>query len=89
MMDIDAIAECIALDSPDYASLMVLRILEAGKKLEQFPEAGAALQGVGSDSYRQVVVGAYRIIYRVDLDVVRVARVYHGARLLNPSDLDR
>ena len=68
---------------------MVVRILEAGKKLEQFPEAGVALRGVGSDSYRQIIVGPYRIIYRIDLDAVRIARVYHGARLLGRSDLDR
>lgn len=87
--DVDAIAAYIAQDSKDYAALTVLRIIESAERLERFPESGALIQGVGSGVYRQIVVGNYRVIYRNDLDGVKIARVYHGARRLSSDDLER
>lgn len=86
--DVDAIADYIAEDSKDYAALTVLRIIEAVERLDRFPDSGLPLRGVGSDAYRQIIVGSYHVIYRHDRDAVRTARVYHGARRLTTKDLD-
>jgi len=37
---------------------------------------------------REVILGNYRIVYRTKQEFVEILTIYHGARLLNPRDLD-
>jgi toxin ParE1/3/4 len=36
---------------------------------------------------REILLGSYRIVYRVKGDLLELLTVYHGARLLDPSRL--
>jgi len=36
---------------------------------------------LGDESIREVIHGNYRIVYRLRLDLVEIATVFHGARL--------
>lgn len=36
---------------------------------------------------REILLGNYRIVYRISGEVVEILTVYHGARLLDPASL--
>lgn len=75
----------IAEDSPAAARAWVATLRERILSLESLPMRGALLPEVelAGAGYRHVLVGDYRIIYRIDAARVVVVRVVHGARLLD------
>ena len=85
--DLEAIADFIALDSPHYAKLFVIDVLAVTARLESFPNSGRVVPEIGEPSFREILFGDYRIVYRIRQDVAEVLTVYHGARLLDPDRL--
>ncbi len=86
--DLNAIAEFISKDSPHYSSLFVLDILYAVDRLTQFPKSGRVVPEINDPLVREVILGSYRIIYRVRKDLVEILTVFHGSRLFDPSKLN-
>ncbi|MDD4892087.1 MAG: type II toxin-antitoxin system RelE/ParE family toxin [Phycisphaerae bacterium] len=82
--DAEGIAEYIARDSVDQASLFMLRLYEATDALADYPLMGRANPKLGDSNSREVFFGAYRIMYQVDPDAVIITRVIHGSRDWNP-----
>jgi len=81
--DVEAIKTYVARDSLRYAALLVERIVGAVDRLESFPESGRVVPEVGDNTLREVIFGAYRIVYRVQSqESVQVVTVHHAARLL-------
>jgi len=85
---LDSIALFIAKDSAHYASLFVMDVLDAVQKLKDFPQSGRMVPEAEDPVIREVILGNYRIVYRTNQELVEILTVYHGARLLNPRDLD-
>ena len=83
--DLEAIAEYIALDSTVYAKAVVRTIIEITRKSSAFPYAGRIVPELSDQSIREWFAYSYRIIYRIDDDVVTVAAIVHGKRLLSLS----
>jgi addiction module RelE/StbE family toxin len=81
--DLREVFDFIARDSPQAAEALVERILRATEKLQRFPESGRTVPEFLDLGYRELLVGSYRIQYRVDSDTVWIATVVHGSRLLN------
>jgi len=86
--DLEAIANFIATDSAHYASLFVIDILAAVERLESFPLSGRIVPEINDPAIREILLGSYRIVYRVKEDLVEILTVYHGARLLDPQRLN-
>jgi plasmid stabilization system protein ParE len=80
LRDLDSIAVYIADDSPDRAALFVSRLIEATDPLAQFPRSGRCIPEMDDPVWREIVVGAYRIMYRLESDVVWISAIVHGAR---------
>ena len=80
--DVEAIKAYVARDSVRYATLLAERIVAAVDRLESFPESGRVVPEVGDESLREIIQGAYRIVYRIQAESVQVVTVYHAARLL-------
>jgi len=78
--DIDSIAKYIAADSAEMASLFIDRLIEATDRLEQFPLSGRIIPEINNPDCREVIYGAYRIMYRMEGDEVWITGVIHGAR---------
>jgi len=78
--DVDSIAEYIARDSADQASLFVIRLLEATDRLQDFPSSGRVIPEIGESDCREIIFGSYRIMYRIVPDEVWITGVVHGAR---------
>ncbi len=72
----------IKADSPGYAQTFGLRIQQRVEQLRQFPESGRRVPEDKNGTYRELIVGNYRVIYRVDQDTVTIVTLIHGARLL-------
>lgn len=82
--DIEQIAEYIAKDSRVYASIQTERFFEAVKILEEQIRAGRIVPEVGDDTIREIIVGYYRIIYRViNEHQADILTVHHSRR--NPE----
>ena len=82
--DVDAIAEFIAHDSPAYASAIVDRIVDASRKLRDFPKASRVVPELADPDIRERFVYSYRLIFRITGNTVLIVAVIHGKRLLEP-----
>ena len=85
--DLEAIAKFISADSPQYAKLFAIDVIKAIERLGSFPRSGRIVPELGNSAIREIILGNYRIVYRIKKDVVEILAVYHGARLLDPSGL--
>ena len=84
--DIVAITAYIARDKPGAATKWAQRIAARIRSLRHFPLRFEIIPEPIESSvpYHHHIVGNYRIIYRVELDLVQIVRVVHAAQLLRP-----
>jgi toxin ParE1/3/4 len=82
LADVVGICEFIAKDAPSYAHLFARDVFQAAERLQSFPKAGRVVPEYGKPSIREIILGNYRIIYRLTGSRAQVLTVYHGARLL-------
>lgn len=84
--DLVAIRDFIARDSEHYAKLVVQRLAAAIELLASNPKMGRVVPELGDPDVREVIVGAYRVVYRCRPDAVEVVTIFHGARQLRAND---
>jgi plasmid stabilization system protein ParE len=48
---------------------------------------GRTVAELGIENIREVIVGSYRVIYRIRQDEVHLLTVHHGARLLDATKI--
>lgn len=87
LSDVQEIRDFIARDAPYFAELFVDRIFEAVERLTNYPLSGRVVPEFRRADVREVLLGSYRIVYRVREDAVSIATVFHTARLLGPEHL--
>lgn len=86
--DIDNIAEYIAKDSKRYAELQVTDFFDSAKNLEEFPKSGRVVPEVNDENTRELLVGFYRIIYRIKTPKkIDILTVYHTMRILTKKKI--
>ncbi len=85
--DLEAVFLFIARDSPQLAAAFADRVLHATDQLASFPRSGRIVPELGIANIREILVGSYRVIYRVRQDDVQLLTVHHGARLLDVTKL--
>ena len=85
--DLQGISDYISAQSQAYADLMIERILDAVEDLEKFPSMGSRVTAVRHQGVqlRQLLVGPYRVIYRLKYDRIIILGVIHGARDLRKA----
>ena len=81
-MDIASIKGYIARNSPANAKTIVAAIEQAADRLVDFPYAYRMIPEFQDPDRRETFVYEYRLMYRVEPNVVRILRVVHGRRLL-------
>ncbi len=80
LKDIDAIASYIERDSVDQASLFVTRIIEMVDQLQDFPQSGRIIPEIKNTNCRELIYGAYRIMYRIVKQEIWITGVTHASR---------
>ncbi len=83
--DIESIAEYIERDSIDQSALFVSRVIEMTDQLEDFPESGRIIPEINDETCRELIYGAYRIMYRIVKREIWITGVVHGARDWRPE----
>ncbi|MDZ8096558.1 MAG: type II toxin-antitoxin system RelE/ParE family toxin [Nostoc sp. DedQUE05] len=86
--DVEAIVTYISRDSTAYAAAVVQRIIDVTRHLSNFPFSGRIVPEFGDDNIREKFVYSYRVIYRIQDDILTIAAVIHGKRLLDKLDAD-
>ena len=74
----------IAEQSQDWPTVINWRdmVYAAVEHLENFPESGSTVRELNRDDIRQVLVGDYRVIYRVRRRTPEIISVRHGHFLI-------
>ena len=84
---VEDIAQYIAEDQPAAAVEWVDGLFATVERLADFPESGRTVPEVGARRIREVMFGAYRVIYSVR-DQVDILTVRRSNQLLRASELD-
>jgi len=79
--DLKAIREFIERDSPRYGRLVAERLFDATQRLELFPLSGRVVPELGRDDIREIIVGEYRIVYRLVRETALLLTVFRSSRL--------
>lgn len=85
--DLEAIRDYVARDSAQYATLLVERLIASLDRVSHFPEIGRVVPEYQRPDIREIILGSYRVVYRLRTGAAEVLTVFHGARLF-PEDLD-
>ncbi|MCE5279513.1 MAG: type II toxin-antitoxin system RelE/ParE family toxin [Planctomycetaceae bacterium] len=85
--DFDSAAAFIAADSAHYAEIFVDDVFAAIDRLALFPQSGRIVPESGDPAIREVILGNFRLVYRLEADAITILTIYHGSRLLDPSRL--
>jgi toxin ParE1/3/4 len=78
----------IARDSPQVAAAFADRLLHAADRRANHPRLGRVVPELGRENIREISVGSYRVIYRLEQERVHLLTVHHGARLLDRTKLE-
>jgi len=83
---VEDIARYIAQDDPQAAARWVAGLFDAVERLAELPQSGRVVPEVGVRRIRELIFGAYRVIYRVR-DRVEILTVRRGSQLLRPGEI--
>lgn len=89
LLDLDEIAEYIALDDPLAASRYVRSVFDCVERLEGHPKSGKKPPELSRTPYREIVVAPCRIFYRLEGEAVYILYLMRAERLLRPYLLDQ
>ncbi len=78
--DLKDIVEYISRDSKVYAERFATRVMEAAKRVEEFPYSGRLVPEFKEENIRELIYGSYRIIYVLRGKTCYVTAVIHGSR---------
>jgi plasmid stabilization system protein ParE len=84
--DLTAIHDYIAHDSAYYARITVDRIITATDRLPKWPRSGRIVPEVDNEDLRELLVGSYRVVYRLHPDAIGIVTVVHQAREFRLSE---
>lgn len=82
-----AIEDYIAQDDPVAAERWTDRVVQRARSLGTFHESGSRVPELPHRPLRELVVGNYRIAYRVGARRIGILTVFEGHRLLQAGDL--
>lgn len=74
------IEEHVGQDDPAAAERLVDRLVRAGSSLARFPNRGRAVPERPAGGLRELIVGSYRVVYRVAAKRVQILTVFEGHR---------
>ena len=81
------IYEYIAANDPEAADQMIDRLVERGDSLSEQAERGRRVPEVDVEELRELIVGNYRLVYRLRGGEVTILMIFEGHMLLRHGDL--
>jgi toxin ParE1/3/4 len=86
LKDLEIIFDYIKPDSLENARNFIEQLIEVTLTVTEFPFAGRAVPEFKESRYREKLYKNYRIIYRVDIELIEVVTILHQSRRLNKQD---
>jgi plasmid stabilization system protein ParE len=90
--DLHAIARYIRFSDPGAAVAWSGRIHAAARRAADHPHSGRRVPELDRDDVREMIVGRYRVLYRIVDDEVHIFALVHGSRQLpdvvDPGETD-
>jgi len=80
LKDLEVIVRFIAMDSPRYAERFSKRLVQAPQALKDYPSLGRVVPEYELPNFRELIHGAYRIIYEIRQDTCYIEAVIHSSR---------
>jgi len=80
--NLEEICNYISKDSEYYAGLFAKRVIEVIKNIPYSPRLGRIVPEYNDENLRERIYGNYRIIYRIKQEIIGIAAICHGSRLL-------
>jgi plasmid stabilization system protein ParE len=68
----------VARDSPHYVDLVLERLPQSVDRLQEFPESGRVVPERQDPQIREILLGSYRVIYRLREELTEVLTVFPG-----------
>ena len=81
--DLEQIYCFISQDSVYYSIKTVKQIIEKTKTMLEYPYLGRKNPEINNENIREFIYKSYRIIYKIDSEVILILRVWHSARDLS------
>jgi addiction module RelE/StbE family toxin len=85
--DLLAIKEYIFEDSPDRAESWIRELFNSGESLVNLPTRGRIVLEFKQKNLRELLIGNYRLVYRINKTTIEIITVFEGHRQLNNKDL--
>ena len=82
--DLEAICLFIARDAPPVSAVFAQRAFDATDRLARFPRSGRTVPEFNNPDFREMILGNYRLIYRIRSGDVQILTVHHAARPIDP-----
>jgi len=81
-LDLQDIVRYISIDDPNRALVFGSFLIKHTERLGQFPEIGRVVPELNDESVREIIVRAYRMVYRIDhrKKSIEVIRFWHAGR---------
>jgi len=86
--DLEALIKYISRNAPVTARRFAQKLVNHVEILADHPLISGLLPEDDTDTYRELIHGNYRLIYRVEEECVFIVAVHHAARLLHVEELD-
>ena len=87
--DLEAICMFIARDAPGVAAVFAQKAFDTAERLANFPRSGRTVSELANLDFpsglREIILGNYRLIYRIRSGDVQILTVHHAARLLDTA----
>lgn len=81
LLDLREIAEFISRDSITYASNVVENIISKSEVLKKFPRIGRVIPELNDQSFPELIIGNYRLMYWIRSDEnISIVAIHHVAR---------
>jgi len=80
--DLETIFDYISKDSVFYATKQIDTLIKRVDVLEEYPLAGRVVPEFNTIIIRELIEGSYRIIYKIENEIIFIIRIHHSARNL-------
>lgn len=84
---VQEIVDYIKSDKPGAAERWADAVFDLVEGLAALPQKGRVVPEAGREEIRELLFGNYRIIYRVDEELISVLAVRHGYQLLDVREI--
>lgn len=85
---VDEVFEVIRWDKPGAAQRWVETLFESVEGLSEFPKRGRMVPEIGREEIRELLLGNYRVVYRVEERFISILTIRHGRQFLDPEEVE-